>query len=122
MSRVTPENKVKAMVRKVLAEFAGQAAINDPKLLASGSYCPELKQFWPVPSGFGASDLDCIVCYFGRYIAIETKAPGKEPTPRQKLTIAQTRAAGGMVFVIDGEKGCHELRAVLQEIKNAANR
>src|SRR5688572_7643778 len=119
MSRVTPENKIKKQVRMLLAEFASNDA-NDTANPKTNT--PYLKMFWPVPSGFGASDLDCIVCYFGRYIAIETKAPGKEPTPRQKLTIAQTRAAGGMVFVIDGEKGCHELRVVLQGIKDAANR
>ncbi len=122
MSRVTPENKIKKMVRDVLAEFSETVAINDPPPLRSRSYYPALKQFWPVPSGFGASDLDCIVCYFGRYIAIETKAPGKVPTPRQRLTIAQTQASGGMVFVIDGEKGVHELRVALQEIKDANNR
>lgn len=118
---VTPEGKVKAMVRKVLEEFSEQVAINDPPPLRSRSYYPALKQFWPVPSGFGASDLDCLVCYFGRYIAIETKAPGKHPTPRQQLTIAQTTAAGGLVMVIDGEKGCHELRVILQGIKDASN-
>ena len=107
MSRVTPENKIKKMVRDVLAEFDAPNT---------------LKHFWPVPSGFGASDLDCIACYFGRYIDIETKAPGKKPTPRQELTIANTKAAGGMVFVIDGEKGVHELRVALQGIKDANNR
>lgn len=115
MSRVTPENKIKKMVRDVLNEFA------EP--VNAGAYSVDtLKQYWPVPSGFGASDLDCIVCYFGRYIAIETKAPGKKPTPRQKLTIAETKGAGGMVFVIDSEVGVHELRVALQGIKDANNR
>lgn len=113
MSRVTPENKVKAMVRKVLAEFAE---------FDVGMNVQNLKQFWPVPSGFGASDLDVICCYYGHYFAIETKASGKLPTPRQKLTIAETRAAGGAAFVIDGEQGCHELRVFLQGIKDANNR
>jgi hypothetical protein len=107
----TPEGKVKKMVKNVLAEFADEmVAINDH---------PTLKQFWPVPSGFGESDLDCIVCYHGNYIAIETKAPGKNPTPRQGLCIARTQAAGGTVFVIDNEAGCELLRQHLRMIKNA---
>jgi hypothetical protein len=116
MSRATPENKVKAMVRKVLAEFC------DERISVEGFSMVKLKQYWPVPSGFGASDLDCILCYYGKYIAIETKAPGEKPTPRQKLTIAETRAAGGAVFVIDGEAGCHELRVFLQGLKDANDR
>jgi hypothetical protein len=106
----TPEGKIKKMVRDVLAEFVEYD---------TGMDVAKIKQYWPVPSGFGASDLDCIVCYYGQYIAIETKAPGKKPTPRQKLTIAETRGAGGAVFVIDGEQGCFELRVALQRIKDA---
>jgi hypothetical protein len=103
------------MVREVLDEFR-----EDTK---NGGYIVDkLKAYWPVPAGFGASDLDCIVCYYGRTIAIETKAPGKKPTPRQELTIAQYRGAGAMVFVISGELGCHELRVALQGIKNANDR
>lgn len=104
---VTPEGKVKKLVNKVLDEF-------DDHLTGA-----EIYRYWPVPSGFGASSLDCIVCYRGVFLAIETKAPKKKPTPRQELCIAQMRAAGGRVLVIDSEAGCHELRVVLQEIKDA---
>ena len=37
----------------------------------------------------------------GLYFAIETKAPGKEPTVIQEATIKRIRAAGGLVFVVD---------------------
>lgn len=115
MSRVTPENKVKNLVRDMLNEFG--------EIVHIGNFVAHrIKTFWPVPSGYGESDLDCIVCYYGLYIAIETKAPGKKPTPRQEYTIARTRAAGGMVFVIDSEVGVHELRVALQGIKDANNR
>lgn len=112
----TPESKVKAMVRKVLAEFSERVEVD-------GFSVETLKQYWPVPSGFGESDLDCIVCYYGVYIAIETKASGKKPTPRQELCIARTHGAGGMTFAIDGEAGCHLLRQALKVIrtKNNAN-
>ena len=108
----TPEGKIKNIVKRVLADFG--------ELITVGDYvCHTLKQYWPVPAGMGESDLDCIVCYYGQYIAIETKAPGKKPTPRQELCIARTRAAGGMAFVIDSEAGVFELRAALQRIKDA---
>lgn len=108
---VTPEGKIKKMVQKVLGEFY------EDHLTGGGLYA-----YWPVPSGFGASSLDCIVCYRGKFIGIETKAPGKKPTPRQELTIKQMRDGGGMVFVIDGEEGVHQLRAALHGIKNANDR
>lgn len=107
----TPEAKVKKMVRDVLNDFR--------KIVeCSGYHVDNLYQFWPVPSGFGASSLDVIVTYYGRAIYIETKAPGKKPTPRQELTIAETKAAGAIVLVIDSEQGCHELRVILQKIKD----
>lgn len=107
----TPEGKVKKMVGRVLEEFSERVWVGDFHVVT-------LYQFWPVPSGFGASSLDCIVCYYGRAIYIETKAPGKKPTPRQQLTIAEVRGAGGSVLVIDGEAGCNLLRQQLLLIRN----
>lgn len=57
----------------------------------------------PVPSGYGGSTLDYIGCYLGRFFAVETKAPGKKPTARQKQIIAAIERAGGKTFVIDGD-------------------
>jgi hypothetical protein len=59
-------------------------------------------QFWPVPMGLGATTLDCLGCYNGKFFAVETKAPGKELTPRQRIIMANMRRAGGLVFIIDG--------------------
>lgn len=70
----------------------------------------------PVPTGFGTPTLDFIGCYYGQFFAIETKAPGKKPTPRQRLTIEQMREAGGAVFVIDGDTT--ELEAWLDAVAN----
>lgn len=82
----TPEGKVKDKVKEILREF---------------------DVYWhcPVQNGMGAPGLDFWCCYRGIFFAIETKAPGKTPTPRQLITIAQVRKAGGMVFVIDGTYG-----------------
>lgn len=112
---VTPEGKVKEKVRAVLAEFDRAAVV-----LYNGTdyHVGILKQFWPVPSGYGASDIDCIVCYYGEYISIEVKAPGKKPKPRQELTLAETIGAGGWTFVIDGEAGLNELRHALESIRD----
>jgi hypothetical protein len=84
---MTPEGKVKASVNRLLSRYKS------------------LYRFMPVPGGFGASSLDYLICAKGQFVAIETKAPGKKPTDRQKLVIGQIRRAGGTVFVIDGENG-----------------
>jgi hypothetical protein len=111
----TPEGKVKDMVKKVLEEFEGDL---QPYIVNGNEYMVRaLYSFWPVPSGFGASSLDCIVSYYGRAIYIEVKAANKKPTPRQELTIAQANQSGALVYVIDGEHGCEQLRAALQLIK-----
>lgn len=68
----------------------------------------------------GASTLDCLVCFCGRFIAIETKAPGKKPTDRQRMIIEKIRAAGGVALVIDGEDGLSELQNHLESIKHAS--
>ena len=81
---MTPEGKVKAKVKRLLQKY--------------GCY-----QFWPVQTGYGAPTLDCLGCHNGFFFGIETKAPGKRPTPRQRLTIEDMEAAEGVVFVV-GEK------------------
>jgi len=106
-----PEAKIKKMVKKVLAEFSEKVTVGE-------FHVTNLYQYWPVPAGFGASSLDCIIAYYGQAVYIETKAPGKKPTPRQELTIAEIKGAHSLVLVIDGEHGCHELRVILQKIKD----
>ncbi len=85
----TKEGKVKERVKRVLTKF--------------GAY-------WhmPVMNGLGAPSLDFVGCYERLYFAIETKAPGGKPTPRQLNTIAEIERAGGKVFVIDGDTGALE--------------
>lgn len=81
----TPESKVKNAVKKVIGKYGGR-----------------IDSYWPVPAGYGESHLDCILCANGFFVAIETKAPGKKPTPRQKYRIEKTIAARGIALVIDG--------------------
>lgn len=80
---MTPEGAVKAQVDKRLKE-------------ALAYY---LK---PVQNGMGAPALDYHGIHAGYGYVIETKAPGKEPTPRQVNTLRRCYAAGGSCFVIDG--------------------
>jgi hypothetical protein len=102
---VTPEAKIKKLVNKLLDEFVEDLSR------------PKLYRFWPVPGGFGASSLDCLVCYYGFWIGIECKAPGKEPTPRQFHTINQMLDAGAHVRVISSEESLASLKAILLMIK-----
>lgn len=83
---MTPEGKVKKMVKAHLADFG-----------------EDVYQHWPVLNGMGTPELDCNLIVAGRSVSIETKAPGKRMTPRQKLTTAAKRRAGGFVFEVDSE-------------------
>ncbi len=56
--------------------------------------------FMPVQSGYGSASLDFLGCHKGRFLAVETKAPGKHMTPRQELIKDEIEAAGGTVFVV----------------------
>ena len=93
----TPEGKVEEGVKKLLKRYG---------------------VYWhcPVMNGMGAPSLDFVCCFQGRYFAIETKAFGKKPTPRQEETMRQIRGAGGRCFVIDG--GLSELELFLEEVSN----
>src|SRR5215510_10046875 len=94
----TPEGVVKDAVRELLDQYQG------------------LYQFWPVQTGYGRATIDVLGCFRGRFFGIETKAPGKEPTPRQLEVMADIRAAGGAVFAVIGKEDLVELKAWLDSI------
>lgn len=87
---MTPEGKVKGRVKRLLKKY-------------------DCYQFWPVQTGYGSPTLDCIACCNGHFIGIETKAPGKHPTPRQRLTMEDMAAAGAKVIVIGEYKQGQEI-------------
>lgn len=91
----TPEGRVKDATKHLLKEY-------------------DVYWHMAVMNGMGAPSLDFVCCVAGLYFAIETKAPGKHPTPRQELTIASIKKAGGKTFVIDGDLS--ELEAWLKEV------
>src|ERR1035437_3144489 len=80
---MTPEGRVKAKVNKVL------------KTLGADCW-----RFMPVQTGYGAPALDYLLCYKGRFIAIETKAPGGKLTALQEITKAGMEAAGALVLIV----------------------
>jgi hypothetical protein len=79
---MTPEGKVKELVKKKLKTL---------------TYC---HGNWPVQNGMGTQMLDWVGIVGARYVAIETKAPGKRLTPKQEGTIDAVRSAGGLAFVV----------------------
>jgi hypothetical protein len=78
---MTPEGKVKAKVKRLLKEH-------------------DAYFFMPVQTGYGAPTLDFLVCVYGFFVAIETKAGKARPTQRQELTINEIRQAGGFAIVV----------------------
>lgn len=92
---MTPEGKVKEKVKAYLKSI--------------GAW-----QFWPVSNGMGQHGIpDCVACYRGRFVSIETKAPGKKPTPLQVMQGQLIHDAGGVWILIDGEEGLAKLKEIL---------
>ena len=82
---MTPEGKVKAAVKRWLVERG-------------------IWFFMPPANGYGRAGIpDFICCWNGRFLAIETKAPGKarNTTTMQDREIQLIRATGGAALVID---------------------
>jgi len=100
----TPEAKVKAAVKRELDVY------------------PDHYREMPVPGGFGKSGLDFTVCFYGWFLAVETKRPKKEPTARQHERMKDIRRAGGVaVAVIGAEEAITVLRPLLQHLANHPN-
>lgn len=81
----TPEGKVKAAVKRYLKSI--------------GAWF-----YMPVQNGMGVVGIpDFIVCWRGRFFAIETKAPGRKGsvTPNQKRQIEAICGAEGVAVVVD---------------------
>lgn len=96
---MTPEGRVKAAVKRMREHLEQETG--EP-----------VYSFMPVQNGMGAPALDFYWCFHGRFFAIETKAPGKTLTARQKETRKQIERAGGIVFVAEDQ-------ADVEQIKNS---
>ena len=80
---MTPEGKIKAKVKKVLAEAGVWYAM-------------------PLGSTFGKRGVpDFVACCDGRFLSIETKAGKGKTTALQEYEMQRIRAAGGTAIVIN---------------------
>lgn len=82
---MTPEGKVKKAIKEYLKSI--------------GAW-----YYMPVSNGMGRVGCpDILVCWEGRFIAIETKAPGKRKntTPNQDREIDAINSANGLALVVD---------------------
>jgi len=90
---LTPEGRVKLAVKRWLT--------------ARGIW-----HYMPVQNGMGVVGIpDLICCWDGKFLAIETKAPGKRgnTTANQDRVLQAINAAGGIAVVIDDAKQLQEL-------------
>jgi penicillin-binding protein-related factor A (putative recombinase) len=94
---LTPEGTIKKKVTALLKQYK------------------DMYYFMPVVSGYGKRTIDYLGCYKGKFFSIEAKAPKKEPTHLQNLTIQAIRNAGGKAFVINSEDGLLELHKWLED-------
>ena len=96
---MTPEGRVKHMVNEGLKEFR-----------------PYVFKFMPVQTGYGSPGLDYFLCAGGQFVAIETKVPGKDLTPRQIETKAAIEIAGGKVFVVKDKPSLAEALSYIRSL------
>ena len=79
---MTPEGKVKKKVTDILKKH--------------GVY-----YFFPATGGYGRSGVpDIVCCFHGRFLAIECKANGNNPTALQTREMDKINEAGGMAIVV----------------------
>lgn len=83
MSPRTPEGRVKERVKKILHSLNAYYTM-------------------PQTGGYGASGVpDFLICFAGRFFAVECKAGKKEPTDLQMRQLMNIIDAGGYVFLVN---------------------
>lgn len=96
----TPEAKVKAKIKKILAAYNVYYAM-------------------PVGSVFGNSGVpDFLCCIQGRFLAIEAKANGNKPTALQLKHIRDIQESKGCALVVD-ETNLGALELLIQTLKES---
>jgi hypothetical protein len=99
---LTPEGRIKEQVKKLFKRF-------------------KCYYHMPVMNGMGAPTLDFIACCFGRFVGVETKAPGKHATPRQQITMHDMALAGGYVFEVSNDASLARLEFYLEMFEAGAS-
>ena len=92
---MTPEGKVKAQIKRIVAEAGAYYAM-------------------PMGTGFGNAGVpDFLICHKGEFIAVEAKANGNKPTALQEKHLNDIRIAGGIALVVD-ETNLNQLKEILK--------
>lgn len=90
---MTPENKVKAKVKKVLQE-------------------QKIYYAMPATGGYGSSGVpDILVCHEGKFYGLECKANGGKPTALQTDNLERIKSSGGVAVVVDE----HNVDSIMKE-------
>ena len=97
---MTPEGRVKKKIKVLLDKYYGSIYF-----------------FMSVPSGYGKPTLDYLGIFHGLGFAIEAKAFRKDLTTRQEGHRDDIVAAGGKVFVIDGDETLSVFAAWLEQVE-----
>jgi len=93
----TPEAKVKAQIKKILAEYDAYYAM-------------------PIGSMYGNSGVpDFLCCVGGAFVAIEAKAGKGKTTALQDKNIAQIIACGGLAMVVN-EDNIEDVRLLMRHL------
>lgn len=92
----TPEGKLKDAVQTELARRGFWRAGGPEPAVVNGWY------YMPASNGYGVVGIPDFVGHRrGIFFSIETKAPGKTPTPNQARRHVEIRAGEGLVLVTD---------------------
>ena len=72
--------------------------------------------FWKEHGGqYGTAGIpDIIVCYKGKFIALECKLPGRKPTLLQAITLRKIMLAGGIAVVVTS---LDQAKEIIESIK-----
>lgn len=106
---MTPEGRVKKLVTTYLNDLQ-----NSLDKIDAGLYSVMF-----VPVGYGKrNQLDYTLCFYGHFVAIETKAPDEWLTPNQRRTALSILKAGGTVFVITGGEGLDAFKRWVSRVEH----
>ena len=76
--------------------------------------------FMPVPGGYSRRTVDFLICYRGKFVALETKRPKVTSATRLQLKdLYDVRQSGGYA-IVENSMGLETLRAVFAAIENSA--
>lgn len=114
MSKMTPEGRVKAMIRKYLLD-------NDFKQVGVGEVVGDAFFWMPFQGAYSVRGVaDFIICYRGLFVAIEAKAD-TDQTVHQKDFENLVASCGGLYFLVRTSYDMVELMEKLEWMRKNSN-